>query len=47
MKQKQRKRLKQRNYLVPIVIKKTGAGKHRNRKKESKDQPLDKEIYHD
>ena len=29
-------RLKRRNHLVPLLMKKTGGGKHRNKKKELK-----------
>jgi len=31
-----KKKLPKRNYLVPLVMKKTGGGKHKNRKKELK-----------
>jgi hypothetical protein len=36
MKQKKLRKLPHRNFLVPLVVKKTGAGKHKNKKKEQK-----------
>lgn len=34
-------KLKKRNYLVPLVMRKTGGGKHKNRKIEAKRQYLE------
>lgn len=34
-------KLKKRNYLVALVMKKTGAGKHVNKKKEHKNKHFD------
>lgn len=31
-----KKKLSHRNYLVPLLMKKTGGGKHRNKKKDLK-----------
>ena len=31
-----KKRVPKRNFLVPLVVKKSGAGKHRDKKRESK-----------
>lgn len=31
-------KLKKRNYLVALVMKKSGAGKHKDKKRESKNQ---------
>lgn len=37
MKQRHKKqKLPKRNFLVPLVVTKTGAGKHRNKKRDSK-----------
>lgn len=42
MKQRNKKhKLPKRNFLVPLVVKKSGAGKHRDKKRESKG------TYHD
>lgn len=34
-------KIPQRNYLVPLVVKKTGAGKHKNKKREQKNSHKD------
>jgi hypothetical protein len=36
MKQKTKRKLPHRNFTVPLVVRKTGAGKHRDKKRESK-----------
>ena len=35
-KQRKQRKLPKRNYLVALVVKKSGAGKHKDRKKEQK-----------
>lgn len=45
MKQRNKKqKLPKRNYLVALVVKKSGAGKHRDRKRESKEIYDDRDI---
>lgn len=34
-------KLKKRNYLVPLLMRKTGSGKHKNQKIEAKKQYLE------
>lgn len=36
---------KVRNYLVVLVVRKSGAGKHRDKKRESKAAPIDAHWY--
>jgi hypothetical protein len=36
--QRKKAKLKKRNYLVPLVMKKSGAGPHKNRKRENKNK---------
>lgn len=36
MNKNRKKKLPKRNFLVPLVVVKTGAGKHKDRKRESK-----------
>jgi len=35
-KQREKRKLPHRNFLVPLVVKKTGAGKHKDKKREAK-----------